>query len=474
MSQRRPSTIETPSKLSNTNTFFLGMTNKQGRWVHYPFSTFCPHTALLLIIFIVFVFMIYNGHVRKVISSNSTTSKSPIPDTQKTLVVQRSTHYVANDIVVNSLEELHAEEGDNGNVGNFIWMAGGLALLDTQSPDHFYCQNHRDACVQTHPVHRNVVHYIPSSYMLADKKLAGARSLMQNRMAAFTRNMSMHNEPFFFVGIGTQSSFHQDHDQNDFAMADTIVNSPDDYDLVDEGVTMLKKLQQMKTTVFFRGAFSNKVAKLSGYTYGVETGCPSYMLNTNVRLGQMMQPKYDSISKRINDRSIKVAVNVAAGMMRLRAWYLNILKTYPNSVLYLQNRHESAFFEKNGVPFERFRYFPRNVESWIESLSSMDVSIGSRIHGSMAALAAGIPLYIIAPDFRVSEMAQSMALPYTNIYDKRLLDDKLDIARLFKDIRFNGNNFDKNRCRIAKIYQDKLGRRGVKLAPHVVRISNIC
>lgn len=406
-------------------------------------------------------------------SSLHRASELPVLDIDKTLVVQRGAHYVATDEAATTVEHLYVK-GEDTNVGNYVWQAGALALINRQSSNHIYCQDDRDACVEKHPIYARIVHYIPSSYMLADDIMARKRPSLLGRMQSLTKDMTRFDEPFFFVGIGTQADFHPDKIKNDFALASKIVNSPQTYSLADAAVHMLQKLQEMNTPVFFRGDFSNSVAELAGYNLGVATGCPSLMLNKNIHLGQELQNKYDAISQRINDRSIRLAVNIASAKNELRSWYFGILKRYPNSVLFAQGRDEARYFLENGIPFSRLRYYPHNVESWVRNLSTMDASIGSRIHGSMAALAAAIPLYIISPDFRVSEMAQAMAIPNTHMFDKNLQDESLDIATLFKNIQFNGDYFDRNRCRIANIYLEKLGSYGVQLAPHVLRIAKNC
>lgn len=429
---------------------------------------------LLLICTLLYLLLVHPRHtLSPLFQSARAKGSNRASGSLKTLVIQRGGHYVSTDATVNSYSELFSAP-DETNVGNFVWQAGGLALIDRQTDGHIYCQGDREDCVNNHPTHARIVHYIPSSYMLADARMAAARHTLVARMEALTANMSTFGEPFLFVGIGTQSSFSADAERNDFGMADAIANTPEDYTLVDEGVRMLRKLHAMNMPVFFRGAFSSRVANLAGLARGIDSGCPSLMLNKKVRLGDVLQGGYDGVSARVGDRSLRVAVNLAAGMPKLRKWYLGIMERYPNSVLFLQSRKEALMFQKGGIPFERIRYYPQNVERWVQNLTTMDVAIGSRIHGSMAALAAAIPLYIVAPDFRVLEMAQAMGIPHTNMYDIRLRNDSLDIAELFRDIAFDGNRFDENRCRIANIYQTQLGQFGIHLAPHVQQIAQIC
>lgn len=72
-----------------------------------------------------------------------------------------------------------------------------------------------------------------------------------------------------------------------------------------------------------------------------------------------------------------------------------------------------------------------NVPSWFQYLSGKELSFGSRIHGNIAAILAGIPCYIIVSDYRILELAQYHHLPHINFFDLKEGDD---IFRLFEKV----------------------------------------
>lgn len=74
-----------------------------------------------------------------------------------------------------------------------------------------------------------------------------------------------------------------------------------------------------------------------------------------------------------------------------------------------------------------------NVPSWLELLKTADFSIGSRIHGNIAAVLAGIPSFILATDSRVLELARYHNLPYME-------KNKFDFSKSFKEI-YEETNF---------------------------------
>ena len=70
---------------------------------------------------------------------------------------------------------------------------------------------------------------------------------------------------------------------------------------------------------------------------------------------------------------------------------------------------------------------PINVPSWLSLLQSVDFSIGTRIHGNIAAVLAGTPAYVIATDSRVLELAQYHNIPH-------ITENEFDFSKSAKDI----------------------------------------
>ena len=75
-----------------------------------------------------------------------------------------------------------------------------------------------------------------------------------------------------------------------------------------------------------------------------------------------------------------------------------------------------------------------SAEAWFEYLRGRDLSVGSRIHGNIAAVISGTPAYIIAPDNRVLELAEYHNLPHTTVAN---LEKDADIFDLIKDVNFD-------------------------------------
>lgn len=76
-----------------------------------------------------------------------------------------------------------------------------------------------------------------------------------------------------------------------------------------------------------------------------------------------------------------------------------------------------------------------DIPSWIDYFkNNVDFSVGSRIHGNVAAILGGVPAVTIPFDRRVLELADYHNIP---LYDYKLLDDKTTVYDIFEKADFN-------------------------------------
>jgi len=71
---------------------------------------------------------------------------------------------------------------------------------------------------------------------------------------------------------------------------------------------------------------------------------------------------------------------------------------------------------------------PLEPHGWIEALRSYDFALGTRIHGNIAALDAGVPGLVIAHDSRTLELSQYLDIPYRKITE---MDTSFTIEELY-------------------------------------------
>lgn len=109
-----------------------------------------------------------------------------------------------------------------------------------------------------------------------------------------------------------------------------------------------------------------------------------------------------------------------------------------------------------------------SASAWMEYLRRYDFVIGSRIHGVMLALQAGVPGLCIAHDSRTIELCQTMKIPYVLASSVSAGIRRDDIPSLFK---FDPDEFDKNRTILATRYQEFLASNSLSPAQYLSDIA---
>ncbi|MCI2061890.1 MAG: polysaccharide pyruvyl transferase family protein [Eubacteriaceae bacterium] len=74
------------------------------------------------------------------------------------------------------------------------------------------------------------------------------------------------------------------------------------------------------------------------------------------------------------------------------------------------------------------------AESWMNFLAQGDMNFGTRIHGNIAGILAGVPVYIVAPDTRVLELSNYHNIPHMTMEE---LDPAMNIFDIVKDVDFD-------------------------------------
>lgn len=222
------------------------------------------------------------------------------------------------------------------------------------------------------------------------------------------------NLPVFLVGIGAQAGL--DH---------AIPKVP-------EGtIRLLKLVSERSTAIAARGDFTAEVLESYGIKNVVSAGCPSMLL-----LGQS-GPKYTHKASAenvvlhgtrhgfgranafqnwiyrqamLNDwdlllQSEKADVYFALGKLS-NPKILEMATPIVTETFGAESIDEvSSYLRRRGLFFTSFH-------PWIEAMKTRSFCVGTRIHGTVAALLAGTPAVLIAHDSRTLELAQKMAIPH--------------------------------------------------------------
>lgn len=224
-----------------------------------------------------------------------------------------------------------------------------------------------------------------------------------------------------------------------------------------------------------RGEFTLRVLEHYGlHEQAVILGCPTLFISPDQQLGK-------TIASRLRDPQ---RIAVAAGHQRwkhlarieaslvemVRATHGSYVGQSPLEMVAL-TRGEASELELDALTACRdyacpdmslsdfaqwtklFGHVFFDVPAWMEHYRRYDFVVGTRIHGIMLALQAGVPALCIAHDSRTIELCQTMKVPYVLASQVAKGLRREDLIPL---MNFDPDAFDKNRCQLAKRYSDFL------------------
>ena len=248
----------------------------------------------------------------------------------------------------------------------------------------------------------------------------------------FIRNLDNHVErlkeikiPSVVVGIGYQSSV-------------GVSSYGDESPLLNESVrAFVTSVLEHSTSIGVRGQVTKDYLLNLGFSDNeVDViGCPS--VRYFGRDFDLTIPEYPTFKP-----GMKIAVNYTPTRYD-KAWgprISEILNNYPNTFAILQDAYEvnnlrwkfpgialppipQRVRKLNDIPVKsshtvfkenRSRIFT-SPDIWMHSMKTFDFSIGTRIHGNIAAILAGTPALVIAIDSRTLELAEYFKIPYVKM-----------------------------------------------------------
>lgn len=229
-----------------------------------------------------------------------------------------------------------------------------------------------------------------------------------------------------------------------------------------------------RPNVGVRGEFSRRVLAEHGFADVPVLGCPSLFLSPEVQLGTLIERRADGAPRRVAvaaghpgwrhlariEQSLAHIVSATDGayvcqapqsmmalalgeMNRADSAELEACRTYIGAAV--SKREFRAWVERHAVVFG-------DVPRWLGFLRDFDFVVGTRIHGVVLGLQAGVPALCVTADSRTRELCETMAVPHIYARDFPYADlDGDRLLGLFRS-RFDASEFDANRRRLAETY----------------------
>lgn len=238
---------------------------------------------------------------------------------------------------------------------------------------------------------------------------------------------------------------------------------------------------------------SNILSSLSPSVNSVPLGCPSFFINRNPRLGQEISSRIHSISH----HSARIAVSAGnpwkPHTLQVERMLLALVQDtsgayivqHPETMLELSlgfspdpSRAEvvrERLFRDLSIDqmFAWFKLYSRayiSVPQWLLDMRRFDLHVGTRIHGSMAAIQAGIPSVCIYIDQRTKELCDFLQIPCLSVLD---VGSSLEATKLLDVlVQWDSSKFDEDRMRLACSTADFLRSNLMTPSPHLLSIAN--
>ena len=313
--------------------------------------------------------------------------------------------------------------GGGGNTGNLVHAIAARRILG----DHHNKGGTRPWTDQEVDwIEANCSHIV---YVAANALRVGAAGgAHEERLAHLADNIQRTSLPTLTLGLGGQAP-------SNFAGKVT---------LPDGATKLLSVLGERSKSIAVRGAFTAEILNSFGVQNVTITGCQSalYWLAPTFSESQLTQPRAERARVAFNYTSMghepplinRAMTNGRFGIGQQHDGEL-ALKADPNAdpCPLVQKAFDrgtldrEAFVKWLSHHFEQFH----DLQAWLDFLSAkIDFSFGSRFHGNMAALLAGVRALWVTHDMRTQELVDHMKLPAVDLETakKSSLQELIDMA----------------------------------------------
>lgn len=244
-----------------------------------------------------------------------------------------------------------------------------------------------------------------------------------------------------------------------------------------------------RPNIAVRGSFTRYVLDRHGLADHAEViGCPSLFLNPCRALGTRIAAKFRPPER----------IAVAAGhhgwrhLRRLEASLTDLVTDpggyvvqSPQALVRLASGEAERIGKENlaacrdyvrpGLPVAEFVGWMRrharvfyDVPSWLAHYRQFDFVVGTRIHGTILGLQAGVPSLCIVHDMRMLEVCQTLKVPHVRAADFAEGISREELVRCFD---FDAHDFDRNRRQLCARYVAFLKGNGLPVVDWLRRLA---
>lgn len=391
-------------------------------------------------------------------------------------------NYIPENYVNTGFNLAKACDITSGNIGNLVWMYGGSILFKMNPVHDFIFSAFGDPNL---PIYNAQAFFFPVANILQNSSVfhrEGSDSINKTVHRTIESIASV-NGPVLLVGVGTQGFYNADHTFYDLEPAKTI-EDVSTYHLEKPHMDLLDTIRSRGGFIMARGEYTASVLRSHGFNQVAVAGCPSLFVNPMPKMGVQMALKLANLERRVRKKEyVRIVVTLPPYYKpKIIKLFLVLLLANRQNRLIIQDMRDMQTLKtaethlKLTVPSEQIAWFT-SVAAWREFMYRFDFILSGRIHGMMLALSTLVPGFVIAPDWRVKELVQSMMLPYADPFQEWLrdlsnLESSSALLNFVSKARtmFDGAAFDKNRCCIYRMYEKIFKEMRFELNPDLAAV----
>ena len=241
-----------------------------------------------------------------------------------------------------------------------------------------------------------------------------------------------------------------------------------------------------------RGDFTQRVLQDYGFDGVHVLGCPSLFLNPSARLGRTIERNVVDPPARVAvaaghplwrhlaglERSLTRMVTATGGAYICQApLAMAAIASGEMDSLTQEELRQCLEYVDPEMSVQQFnawalRYavISYEIPRWIDFLKGFDFVIGTRIHGVMLGLQAGVPALCIASDSRTRELCETMAVPHVFARDCLGGLERGRLVAMFSEL-FDAAAFDANRRRLAGELRAYLRANSLRASRELARLA---
>lgn len=238
-----------------------------------------------------------------------------------------------------------------------------------------------------------------------------------------SENIERTNLPTVVLGLGAQSG--ADDVDNDIIPSETL--------------RLLEVLKDRSKEIAVRGSFTAECLRSFGIDNVLPLGCQSAIWHGksfpfSFREGSGQEVLFNYTHARPEARLVEWAVNNGFTMVgQTELW-----EEHAAAGLTYDSDKASTLFASTDLSEDGYREYCKHhfasfltAEGWLQRIRGSRISFGTRFHGNMAAVQAGVPALWFTHDSRTKELCEQMHLPHLDVQsavESRDLDQFLAAA----------------------------------------------